>query len=28
MNNSYTHRSTIQHKPKFGKINIKASKDE
>ncbi len=28
MNNSYTNRSTVQHKPKFGRINIKASKDE
>ena len=28
LNNSYTYRSTDQHKPKFGKINIKASKDE
>jgi uncharacterized C2H2 Zn-finger protein len=28
MNNSYTNRSTAQHKPKFGRINIKTSKDE
>jgi hypothetical protein len=26
--NSYTNRSKVQHKPKFGRINIKSSKDE
>jgi len=27
-NNSYASRNKVQHKPKFGRINIKASKDE
>jgi len=28
LNNSYTNSSTVQHKPKFGRINIRMSKDE
>jgi hypothetical protein len=28
LNNSYTNSNTVQHKPKFGRINIRMSKDE